>query len=188
VRAGERELIGSEVPLGTPLFRSAPRTSDAARFFENEASRSRCVEIVASSGAEAFFRHPGWERRLRRAFGTGPLGGTWEDPETRAQAIAFELAESRRLIEERTGRPVVHLCYPWHAAGTVARRLAIEAGYLTAFCGKVAGAPITMPGGDLRSLARLGEDYLELLPGAGRATLVEVLRGKWRRRFGRPLE
>ncbi len=45
-----------------------------------------------------------------------------------------------------------------------------------------------MPGGDLRSLARIGEDYLELLPGSGRATLAEVLRAKWRRRFGRPLE
>jgi peptidoglycan/xylan/chitin deacetylase (PgdA/CDA1 family) len=188
VRAGERDLLGAEVPLGTPLLRSAPRISDAARFFEDEAVRSPCVEIVAESGGEAFFRNPGWERRLRRAFGSRSPGGTWESAESRAQAVASELTESRRLIEERTGRPVIHLCYPWHAAGTTARRLAIEAGYVTAFCGKVAGAPVTRPGGDLRSLARIGEDYVELLPGAGRATLAEVLRAKWRRRFGRPLE
>ena len=62
--------------------------------------------------------------------------------------------------------------------------LAAEAGYETAFCGKVDGVPITLPGGDLQAIARLGEDYLELLPGAGRATLAEVLRRKWSRRFG----
>jgi len=28
------------------------------------------------------------------------------------------------------------------------------------------------------------EDYVELLPGRGRATLAEVLRRKWARRFG----
>ena len=78
----------------------------------------------------------------------------------------------------------MHLCYPWHAAGATARALAIEAGYETAFCGKVAGVPVTRPGGDLRQIARLGEDYLELLPGEGRRTLGQVLRRKWRRRFG----
>ncbi len=187
VRAGERDLLGAEVPLGTPLLVSTPRTSEATRFFEDEAVRTRCVEIVAESGGEAFFGRSGWERRLRRAFAASALRGHWESRESRDQAIAVELAESRRLIEERTGRPVVHLCYPWHAAGATARRLAADAGYQTAFCGKVAGTPVTLPGGDLRALARLGEDYLELLPGTGRATLSEVLRAKWRRRFGGPL-
>ena len=78
----------------------------------------------------------------------------------------------------------MHLCYPWHAAGPTARRLAIEAGYETAFCGKVPGVPDHPPGGDPRAIARIGEDYVELLPGRGRATLAEVLRRKWARRFG----
>jgi hypothetical protein len=80
----------------------------------------------------------------------------------------------------------VHLCYPWHTSGPTARRLAAEAGYRTAFCGKVSGVPVTLPGGDLQQIARLGEDYVELLPGSGRATLAEVLRRKWTRRFGGP--
>jgi hypothetical protein len=63
-------------------------------------------------------------------------------------------------------------------------RLAAATGYETAFAGKVPGVPITRPGGDLLSVARVGEDYVELLPGRGRATLAEVLRRKWSRRFG----
>jgi len=105
-------------------------------------------------------------------------------PEQEA-AIRRELAEARTLIAERTGRPSVHLCYPWHVAGEIAQSLAVEAGYETAFCGKVAGVPITRPGGDLRRIARLGEDYVELLPGRGRGRLSSLLAGKWRRRFGR---
>jgi hypothetical protein len=57
---------------------------------------------------------------------------------------------------------------------------------VTAFCGKVAGVPITKPGGDLLRIARLGEDYVGLLPGEGRDRLARVLRRKWTRRFRRP--
>ena len=70
------------------------------------------------------------------------------------------------------------------AAQRAGERLAAEAGYETAFCGKVPGVPVTRPGDDPRSIARVGEDYLELLPGRGRTTLAEVLRLKWARRFG----
>jgi peptidoglycan/xylan/chitin deacetylase (PgdA/CDA1 family) len=185
VREGARDLLGEEVPLGTPLFRSAPRLSEGLRFFEHEAVRQACVETVADGGGEGFFLRPDWEDRLRRLFRGSRVRGTEEAPEARARAIALELSESRSAIEERTGRPVVHLCYPWHTAGSTARRLAAELGYVSAFGGKVSGVPVTLPGGDLRDVARLGEDYVFLLPGSGRASLTEVLRRKWTRRFGR---
>jgi peptidoglycan/xylan/chitin deacetylase (PgdA/CDA1 family) len=185
VREGEHDLLGEEVPLGTPLFRSAPRLSEGLRFFEDAALRRACVELVEGEGGEGFFLRPDWESRLRRLLRSSRVRGTEETPEERARAIALELSLARRAIEERTGRPVLHLCYPWHTAGATARRLAAEAGYVSAFGGKVAGAPVTLPGGDLQDVARLGEDYVELLPGAGRASLGEVLRRKWTRRFGR---
>jgi peptidoglycan/xylan/chitin deacetylase (PgdA/CDA1 family) len=184
LRTADRDLLGEEIPLGTPLLRSAPRTSEEARFLEQEDVRAACVATVAEEGGEAFFLRADWEKRLRRAFSRGRVQGRVESPEERTSAIRHELVESRALIEERTGRPVVHLCYPWHTAGPTARRLAAEVGYETAFCGKVPGVPLTRPGGDPRAIARLGEDYLELLPGRGRATLAEILRLKWRRRFG----
>jgi peptidoglycan/xylan/chitin deacetylase (PgdA/CDA1 family) len=138
---------------------------------------------VAEAG-EAFFERPGWEKTLRaRVSGNAPTGRR-ETPEERHRAIERELVESKRLIEERTGRPVSHLCYPWHAFGPTARALARDAGYRTAFGGKIPGVPLTRPGGDLQRIARLGEDYIELLPGRGRGSLKDVLRRKWKRRFG----
>jgi peptidoglycan/xylan/chitin deacetylase (PgdA/CDA1 family) len=181
---GERDLMGEEAPLGAPLLRSAPRTSEELRFHEDPGVRAACVAEVEDSGGEGFFLRADWEKRLRSTFGRTRVTGRVETPDERARAIRLELAESRRMIEARTGRPVVHLCYPWHAAGPTARKLAVEVGYRTAFCGKVPGVPITRPGGDLRAIARIGEDYVELLPGRGRATLAEVLRRKWARRFG----
>ncbi len=183
LRDGDIDLVGEEAPLGAPLLRSAPRTSEEPRFYEDPEIRDACVSEVAGSGGEGFFLHSDWESRLRRLFGRTRVVGRVETPDETAEAIRTELADARRLIEERTGKPVVHLCYPWHVAGPTARRLAAEVGYETAFCGKVPGVPVTRTGGDLRSIARIGEDYVELLPGRGRATLAEVLRRKWARRF-----
>ena len=184
VRDGDRDLLGREVPLGTPLFRSAPRTSDALRFFEDPERRKAPVAAVAEAGGASFFDRPGWEAKLRAVVGGTPVRGRVETRQEQLAAIRHELVEARRLIERRTGRPAVHLCYPWHVAGEAARQLAAEAGYETAFCGKVKGVPVTRPGGDLRAIARLGEDYVELLPGKGRGTVTAVLRRKWSRRFG----
>lgn len=183
VREGDQDLLGEEVPLGTPLFESAPRTAEAMRFFEDASVRQACVEVVGAEG-EGFFRRADWESILTARASRHPVRGRPETPEEQERAIERELAESKRVIEEHTGRPVTQLCYPWHAFGPTASRLAAATGYGAVFCGKVPGVPITRPGGDLQRIARLGEDYLELLPGRSRATLGQVLRQKWGRRFG----
>jgi peptidoglycan/xylan/chitin deacetylase (PgdA/CDA1 family) len=183
IHEGGRDLMAGEVPLGTPLLRSEPRLSESLRFIEEPAFRHACVARVAEEG-EGFFYRRGWERELRRLASRSRIQGHFETPAQREAAIRRELAESKRLIEERTGRPVYHLCYPWHVAGPTARRLAREAGYRTAFCGKIPGVPITLFGGDPHAIARIGEDYVELLPGRGRANLSTILGNKLSRRLG----
>jgi peptidoglycan/xylan/chitin deacetylase (PgdA/CDA1 family) len=184
IRQDERDLWAHEIPLGTPLLRSSPRTSECSRFFEEPEVREACVAHVAAKGGAEYFRKAGWSRELARLFASRPVGGRSETPAEREAAIRRELAESRRQIEDRTGRPVTDVCYPWHVSGPLARRLAEETGYRAAFCGKVPGVPITLPGGDLRAIARVGEDYLERLPGVGRRSLASILYRKWRRRLG----
>jgi hypothetical protein len=177
-----RDLPVSEIPLGTPLLRSEPRLSEALRFFENPSIREACVDRVAQAGGEGFFARKGWEAELRRLTHRGS-GGHLESPQDREAAIRRELVDSRRAIEERLGKPSVHLCYPWHVSGPTARRLAHDAGYRSVFCGKVRGMPISLPGSDPHAIARIGEDYVELLPGKDRATLTGILRQKLARRL-----
>jgi peptidoglycan/xylan/chitin deacetylase (PgdA/CDA1 family) len=183
VHAGDRDLPATEIPLGTPLFRSEPRLSEALRFYEDPGIRADCIARVAEEG-EGFFVRRGWERELRRLAARWHVRGRVETPESRDASILRELAEARRQIEERTGREAAHLCYPWHVSGPTARRVAREVGYRTAYCGKIRGVPITPPGGDPHAIARVGEDYVELLPGKNRGDLASILRAKWVRRLG----
>lgn len=183
VRSGGRDLMGEEIAPGTPILASEPRMGEARRFFEDPAIRAEALRVVAEGGGDAFFARADWAAVLRRTV-RRRVPGRWETGAEKEAAIRHELAESKRAIEERTGRPVIHLCHPWHVAGPTARRLMREVGYRTAFAGKVRGVPITPSGGDPYGIARIGEDYVELLPGKGRAALADVLRRKWRRRMG----
>lgn len=185
VHDGERDVPVADIPLGTPLFRSEPRLSEALRFYEDPAVRDACVARVAEEG-EGFFVRRGWQKELVKLAGRSHVTGRVEAAEARDAAILRELAVSRERIEAHTGREAAHLCYPWHVSGPTARRMAREVGYRTAFCGKVRGVPITLPGGDPHAIARVGEDYVELLPGRHRGDLTSILRAKWTRRFGRP--
>src|SRR5262249_35118976 len=138
------DRLAPDLPLGTPLLRSEPRTSESLRFYEDGAIRRACVEAVAEEGEGVFARRD-WGARLPRLLERRPIAGRWETPGERESALRRELAQARRMIEEKTGQAVLHLCYPWHAAGPTAQRLARETGYRTAFVGKVPGTPITRP-------------------------------------------
>lgn len=109
--------------------------------------------------------------------------GRYETEDELREAMRFDLGEARRLIREKAGVEATALCYPWHVFSKTARELAAEVGYLAAFAGKADGPPaISRAGGDAFKLARIGEDYVERLPGPGRRSLLSVLREKLRRR------
>jgi peptidoglycan/xylan/chitin deacetylase (PgdA/CDA1 family) len=180
-----RDLMGEEVPLGTPVLGSEPRTSESLRFHEDPALRAACRAVVQTGGGASFFERPNWQRTLRRALKRRRATGRVETAAERERALRTELADSKRMLEERLGRPVLHLCYPWHTAGPTARHITREVGYRCGFGGKFKDVPIARAGGDPLSVPRIGEDYLELLPGRGRARLSSVLLAKWLRRFGR---
>jgi hypothetical protein len=104
------------------------------------------------------------------------------DSEMRA-AIAFDLGEARRLIREKAGVEASTVCYPWHVFSPVAKQIAAETGHAGAFAGKAStGKAISGPGSDPFEIARVGEDYVERLPGPGRKSLLSVLGQKARRR------
>jgi hypothetical protein len=68
----------------------------------------------------------------------------------------------------------------------LAKEVAAEVGYVAAFGGKApkGTAAISRPGSDPFAIARVGEDYVERLPGPGRRSLLSILREKLQRRPG----
>jgi hypothetical protein len=103
------------------------------------------------------------------------------DSEMRA-AIAFDLGEARRLIREKAHVEASTVCYPWHVFSPIAKEVAAETGHRGAFAGKSSKGPtISGPGSDPFEIARVGEDYVERLPGTGRKPLLTVFADKARR-------
>jgi peptidoglycan/xylan/chitin deacetylase (PgdA/CDA1 family) len=180
---GDGDLLGEAIPLGSPILGSAPRLSEAVRVFENPEARRACAEEVAAHG-EAFFTQPRWQARLARVVRRIPHTTGTESRDARVASMRREIGDARKLIEEHTGRPVKQICYPWHATSALAKHLVAETGHLAAYCGKVADRPITRPGDDALQIARIGEDWLEALPGQGRLGPMEILRRKAKRRLG----
>lgn len=98
-------------------------------------------------------------------------------------AMRADLGEARRVLEEKAGVNSRAVCYPWHVHSEEARWIAAEVGYEVGFAGKTSKGPaISGPGSDPFSLARVGEDYVERLPGRGRRSLLSILREKLLRR------
>lgn len=98
-------------------------------------------------------------------------------------AMRFDLSEARRLIRERAGVEATTLCYPWHVFSDAAKRIAAQEGYVAAFAGKADRGPaISGRGADPFEIARVGEDYVERLPGPGRRSLASILQEKLARR------
>jgi peptidoglycan/xylan/chitin deacetylase (PgdA/CDA1 family) len=181
---GGRDLIGEDIPLGSPVLRSAPRLSECRRVYESPLARRACADEVEERGGPPFFARPGWRRTLESIARRFPPVVGAETAKDRASAIEGELLEARRKLEHHTGRVVRHLCYPWHAASPLARDLARTTGHSSTFCGKVRGSIIARAGDDPFAIPRIGEDWVELLPGSGRSTLRRILSRKWTRRLG----
>ncbi|MBX7185128.1 MAG: polysaccharide deacetylase family protein [Vicinamibacteria bacterium] len=98
------------------------------------------------------------------------------------EAVRFDLEEARRLLQKKAEVEATSVCYPWHVDSPLARQLAAEVGYVAGFAGKAPAPPaISRPGSDPFAIARVGEDYVERLPGPGRRSLLSVLRQKLRR-------
>lgn len=110
------------------------------------------------------------------------IDGRYETPVETGEAMRFDLAEARRVLKDKAGVDARAVCYPWHVHSEEARWIAAEVGYVAGFAGKASSGPaISRPGSDLFALARIGEDYVERLPGPGRRSLVGVLQEKLRR-------
>jgi peptidoglycan/xylan/chitin deacetylase (PgdA/CDA1 family) len=77
--------------------------------------------------------------------------------------LRSELADSRRIIEDETGVPVPHFCYPYGSVDLAAVRACAEAGYQTAVtCQRGAARPDLDPLALPRKSVRQGDGVVSL--------------------------
>jgi peptidoglycan/xylan/chitin deacetylase (PgdA/CDA1 family) len=184
-----RTRTGDELRYGTPIHDWGPRFGEALAFRESPAVILACVEEVGGHGGAAYFRIPGWRRRLRAVLAAAQRanpGGSFETAAEQRGALLKDLLDSKREIERRLpGKTVRHFCYPWFRGSAQAVRLSAEAGYVSNAWDSL--LPDFVPADSaVLPIPRLLHYYLWRLPGRGRRSLGAVLRmrgssGRWNR-------
>jgi len=153
--------------LGTPLFRTRFRLSNARRFIPDADAVERCCRVAGEGGGEAFFAREGWEVELRRAY--GQAAGRMETAAERTAAIHEEFAAARVELHGRLGGSAVRsVALPWGVAGAEARRAFAPAGYEIAFAEDLWRLRAVAAGDDPFGLMRLNGKFITCLPGRGR--------------------
>lgn len=105
--------------LGAPVYRSRPCLCDSKMYLESESLRSRCVNYVRERGGECFFKHPGWQRELKRNIREWMSRSAvqFETADAQHERMYHEYAASRQSIETNIpGNEVSHLAFPWGLA------------------------------------------------------------------------
>ena len=194
-RHGRAARAGAD---GRRPARARGAAGHAAARARSRAPPRRCASTRTPASAAPAWRR--WPQAAARRSSRGPTGSSELRALRRARASPAASrpprsatrgpapragASARAPIEERTGRPVVHLCYPWHVAGPTARRLAARGRLPHRLLRQGAGTPDHAGRRrSRRAIARIGEDYVELLPGPRPArTWPRSCGGKWRRRL-----
>jgi hypothetical protein len=180
--------------FGMPIYSNDSIMAGKPRFIDDPELREECM------------------RYYRESFGNPPIpplvkggeGGLWKKEMFRfskeyrkknsvsekfttlediAKEIYDNLYESKRIIEERLGKPINHLCYSFGIWSNLSIEMAKKSGFATSFCAYIPGRSTNMPGDDTYKIVRLKDDYIFRLPGKGRKSLSEIFLFKMKRRL-----
>ncbi len=117
---------------GTPIFENE-RSLGVRRYFTDPGLIDRFLEAVAAEGVDVLFRPKRFEELsvlYRRTAELFPEKGRLETDDEMAERYTHELIDSKRVLEERLGKPVSFLCWAGGANNELSVSLSIEGGYL----------------------------------------------------------
>jgi len=158
------------------------------------------MQLIQASGLVEFQSHtmqscyaPNWPMIVPLA-GCAPL--LENKRRTPALPFAEDLARSIDEIEAHLpGARVRQLAWPMYDGTRAAVEVARHAGFEACYWGLVPGRPINRKGDSPYFISRISEEYVRRLPGNGRISLADVIRGRlrrvaaakaWRRRYAPP--
>jgi peptidoglycan/xylan/chitin deacetylase (PgdA/CDA1 family) len=116
------------VPRGAPVLKCA-KSLAGRRFIPDTTARER---LIAEAGKYLGDSAASLNARLRKFVETeygNELPGRQESNDEYVVRIHWELAESRRMLEDITGRPVDYLCWPGGGLSPQAEQIAADVGY-----------------------------------------------------------
>ncbi len=128
------------LPLGTPLFEESSSVV-VKKHFISQAFIKETQAIAKKHELENETERPAFEKAARQLADDfkrdGKLLDSIEKDEDFRARLAYEIIDSKRIIEEKLGKPVQFLCWPHGDNNSGAHTLAKETGYLATTSGKM---------------------------------------------------
>jgi peptidoglycan/xylan/chitin deacetylase (PgdA/CDA1 family) len=173
-------------PLGAPIYRATPLLSAESRFLESPGLTTACIQLVAESGNEAFFRLSDWAGRLRRLYDARSrvLRGELLTATELTRLVSSELELARAEFLAHLGYAPTSLAYPWMLGSPQSLQLARQHGFQNAFGVALDYRRARRGQLPLPVFGRLRADWLSLLPGQGRASFLSIAARKLARFHG----
>lgn len=153
----------TQVPYGTPVHRFK-RAVAARRYFPDFRVDEHMQQVVLDRNGKDFFDQPDWRKTLQREYQSfikkyGNSGRFETDAEHEAR-IYHEVVDSKRIIEEKLSKEVWFVCWPGGAETPLARKIAMDAGYLAT----TKGIEQNRPGNDPSHIFRVASWFGSYLP------------------------
>ncbi|MGD9972846.1 MAG: polysaccharide deacetylase family protein [Desulfatirhabdiaceae bacterium] len=178
----------NRLQLGTPLYRHSSRFEDRPMIKPDPEILARCMSYVDDRGGEQFFQQSGWRRELLTVYHLTIQKSFSFDTESHQEQetrILESLSLSRKILSQKLGKDVAHLCYPYGIGSRLAVRLSQRSGYISNFWVIPPGRRTSRAGDSPFYIPRIKNDYIFRLPGKGRKSLADIFSAKLRRRMQR---
>lgn len=121
------------IEYGLPIY-SHGRASGIRRYFEDKNLNQYLVDYVKSNGDTVFFNNDKWKEKLYKVSEeykrSHKLEDRYETEEEFKRRVKYELAGSKRIIEEKLNKKAYFLCWPGGAYNEIAVKISREVGYL----------------------------------------------------------
>lgn len=172
---------------GMPLYRSDAIFRTNRQYLDNDELRLEFVDLFKRLGGVNFYTdEKGAGKVLMKEFirmkSSHPKGRCISGDAARDK-ILENLASAKSLLENKLGKQVEHLCYPYSLYSEETIELSMKAGYKTNFIGTYAGRRSNTASDDPMHTVRVKSDFILTLPGKNRATIYSVLANKARYRL-----
>lgn len=158
---------------GVPIYTMHSRMEKYPRYFDSPSVRKKCIE----NQGKPFLNYKALKWIKESANET-----RFEDKTEQKQNILYNLIESKKIIEERLNKEIIHLAYPYGIGSELSIEYSKEAGYKTNLWGPIYGQKTTDRNTSLYEIPRIKDDFIFRLPGKGRRSLAHIFSCKWKRR------
>jgi hypothetical protein len=123
------------IPYGTPIYERG-KSLETRRFYPDDDLGDVLPAFVRDNGGRRFFDRPAWRagllaavQRHRKNPGSQAQPGRHESDADYAERVRYELAESKRIIEERLDKRITAICQPGGGVNEQVLQTARDLGY-----------------------------------------------------------